>query len=81
MPAKLLKVMVGPCGLEPQTSTVSKLRDYVFTITYKAQRAVLVRASTAKTGFLQVKNSNSHGIHNIGEKLHRRLLFEHGYSG
>jgi hypothetical protein len=26
--ANLLKNMVGPCGLEPQTSTVSKLRFY-----------------------------------------------------
>jgi hypothetical protein len=25
--------MVGPCGLEPQTSTVSKLRHYVLPIT------------------------------------------------
>jgi hypothetical protein len=25
----LLKYMVGPCGLEPQTSTVSKGREYL----------------------------------------------------
>ena len=47
--------MVGPCGLEPQTSTVSKRRDYVLTITYKTLRTPLVRASTAETGSLQVK--------------------------
>ena len=47
--------MVGPCGLEPQTSTVSKRRHYVLTITYKAPRTALVRANTAKTKDLQVK--------------------------
>jgi len=26
--SKVLKTMVGPWGLEPQTSTVSKRRDY-----------------------------------------------------
>jgi hypothetical protein len=55
MPANVLKVMVGPCGLEPQTSTVSKRRHYVLTITYKALRTALVHANTAKTDFLQVK--------------------------
>jgi hypothetical protein len=47
--------MVGPCGLEPQTSTVSKRRDYVLPITYNAEETALVRASTAKTESLQVK--------------------------
>jgi hypothetical protein len=47
--------MVGPCGLEPQTSTVSKRRHYVLTITYKALRTALVRANMAKTKDLQVK--------------------------
>jgi hypothetical protein len=32
-PAKLLKIVVGPWGLEPQTSTVSKRRDYVLPTT------------------------------------------------
>jgi hypothetical protein len=32
----LLKNMVGPCGLEPQTSTVSTPRLQVLTTTYKA---------------------------------------------
>ena len=54
-PAKVLKIMVGPCGLEPQTSTVSKRRDYVLTTTYNALRTALVPASTAKTESLQVK--------------------------
>ena len=53
--SKVLKIMVGPCGLEPQTSTVSKRRDYVLPITYKALETALVRASTAKPNFLQVK--------------------------
>ena len=47
--------MVGPCGLEPQSSTVSKRRDYVLPITYKVLKAALVRVNTAKTEFLQVK--------------------------
>ena len=47
--------MVGPRGLEPQTSTVSKRRHYVLTITYKALRTALVRANTAKNKDLQVK--------------------------
>jgi hypothetical protein len=34
--SKVLKVMVGPCGLEPQTSTVSKRRHYVLAMTLKA---------------------------------------------
>jgi hypothetical protein len=38
--SKVLKIMVGPCGLEPQTSTVSKRRDYVLPITYNASGAV-----------------------------------------
>jgi hypothetical protein len=32
----LLKDMVGPCGLEPQTSTVSTRGFQVLTTTYKA---------------------------------------------
>ena len=56
LPRILLKRMVGPCGLEPQTSTVSKPRDYVFSNTYKALGTALVRASTAKTEVLQVKS-------------------------
>ena len=51
--------MVGPCGLEPQTSTVSKRRDYVLSNTYKALGTALVRASTAKPELLQVRNSRS----------------------
>jgi hypothetical protein len=47
--------MVGPCGLEPQTSTVSKRRDYVLPITYNALGTALVRAGTAKMEYLQVK--------------------------
>jgi hypothetical protein len=47
--------MVGPRGLEPQTSTVSKRRDYVLPTTYNAEETALVRASTAKTESLQVK--------------------------
>ena len=47
--------MVGPWGLEPQTSTVSKLRHYVLPTTYRALDTALVRANTAKTEFLQVK--------------------------
>jgi hypothetical protein len=47
--------MVGPFGLEPQTSTVSKRRDYVLTTTYNALGAAQVRVSTAKTELLQVK--------------------------
>ncbi len=31
-----LEKMVGPCGLEPQTSTVSKRGHQVLTTTYKA---------------------------------------------
>src|ERR1019366_3286007 len=52
---KVLKRMVGPCGLEPQTSTVSKRRDYVPPITYSPLKAALVRVNTAKMEFLQVK--------------------------
>ena len=55
MQAKVLKRMVGPCGLEPQTSTVSKLRHYVLPITYNTLGTALERASTAKTKDLQVK--------------------------
>jgi hypothetical protein len=33
---KVLKTMVGPWGLEPQTSTVSKRRDYVLPTTSRA---------------------------------------------
>jgi hypothetical protein len=47
--------MAGPCGLEPQTSTVSKRRDYVLTTTYNALGAAQVRVSTPKTESLQVK--------------------------
>jgi len=32
-PAKVLKSMVGPCGLGRQTSAVSMARDYVLPIT------------------------------------------------
>jgi putative transposase len=35
-PGWILKTMVGPWGLEPQTSTVSKLRDYVRPTTSRA---------------------------------------------
>src|SRR5712692_5506785 len=47
--------MVGPCGLEPQTSTVSKRRDYVLRITYKGLGTPVARGRTAKTRVLQVK--------------------------
>jgi len=47
--------VVGPCGLEPQTSTVSKRRDYVLRITYKPLRTALARAITDKTEYIQVK--------------------------
>ena len=47
--------MVGPCGLEPQTSTVSKRRDYVLRITCKALKIGLGRVNMAKTESLQVK--------------------------
>jgi len=36
MDANSLKSMVGPCGLEPQTSTVSTRGFQVLTTTYKA---------------------------------------------
>ncbi len=36
MDANSLKDMVGPCGLEPQTSTVSTRGFQVLTTTYKA---------------------------------------------
>ena len=55
VPAEVLKRMVGPCGLEPQTSTVSKRRDYVLPTTYNALRTALARTSTAKTDSLQLK--------------------------
>jgi hypothetical protein len=40
--AKSLKNMVGPCGLEPQTSTVSKSRGYL-------RRAVVSVMQTAES--------------------------------
>ena len=47
--------MVGPCGLEPQTSTVSKGREQTRLVTLKVSEAGEVPVSTAKTKFLQVK--------------------------
>ena len=47
--------MVGPCGLEPQTSAVSKRCDYVLPITLKAVKVILRRVNTAKTESSQVK--------------------------
>ena len=55
--AKPLKDMVGPWGLEPQTSTVSKRRDQALPTTWKALGTALVRGNTAKPDSLQVNRS------------------------
>jgi hypothetical protein len=43
--AKSLKNMVGPCGLEPQTSTVSKLTRLLGTAKY-----LIIRSSRTHLG-------------------------------
>jgi hypothetical protein len=52
----LLKNMVGPWGLEPQTSTVS-MPLIGFTTTYKTAGTAKVRGSSYKTYFLWVGKS------------------------
>ena len=47
--------MVGPWGLEPQTSTVSKRRDQVLPTTWEALGNALARRNTCKPEILQVK--------------------------
>jgi len=47
--------MVGPWGLEPQTSTVSKRLYYARPTTSRPVRSGLVRVSTPKPELLQVK--------------------------
>jgi hypothetical protein len=49
IPSMLLKDMVGPCGLEPQTSTVSKIwkthGKRVMVSAYQSMRLAIVSAN------------------------------------
>ena len=47
--------MVGPCGFEPQTSTVSKASGPARPVTQRVSVATEVLATTAKPQVLQVK--------------------------
>ena len=69
----LLKNMVGPWGLEPQTSTVS-MPLIGFTTTYKTAGTAKVRGSSYKTYFLGL------GLEKAGELQNRPTYFPERFS-